>query len=147
MTILSKDPLQIQSFHRPGTFLGDRALAGLVTDIQTIAADCFDVLPPYQAMTGTRQALSDKLISLARDDYGTPAGFCSMVFHKQKKETASHHRKQYLNRFYSRLMDFDQEDEVLQIGYFHLTSVVNYYLRQMRMKKMLHVENPALETF
>ena len=69
------------------------------------------------------------------------------VFHKQKKETASHHRKQYLNRFYSRLMDFDQGDEVLQVGYFHLTSIVNYYLRQIRMKKMLHVDNPALETF
>jgi hypothetical protein len=36
---------------------------------------------------------------------------------------------------------------VLQVGYFHLTSIVNYYLRQMRMKKMLHVDNPALETF
>ncbi len=38
-------------------------------------------------------------------------------------------------------MDFNQGDEVLQVGYFHLTSVVNYYLRQVRMKKMLHVAN------
>jgi len=270
MGTLSRSPLQIQSYYRPGNSLDDSALEGLINSIQIIAADCFDVLPPYQVMKGTRQALSDKLISLARDDVGIPAGFCSMVFlpvrgvgevlhlgltcvrprfrgrhlthllvkkaltrylfrhnpfgkiwisncaavmsslgnvamhfervypspfhagkpgavhvaiaraiddhfrdkmyvlpdavfdperfvfqgsvkntvfHKKKIETASHHRKQYLNRFYGRLMDFDQGDEVLQVGYFHLTSVINYYLRQVRMKKMLHVDNPALETF
>lgn len=261
-------PLKIDVFHRPGQYMDD--LSGLVTAIQDIAFSCFNEIPPYQAMLGTREALSDKLISLARDESGTPVGFCSMVFlpvadvgdvlhlgltcvhprarglrlthklvkkaitgyllrqnplgkiwisncasvlsslgnvamhfenvypspffkkqptrthiriaqaidcrfrdkmyvmpdavldekrfvfkgsvrdtvfQKQQGDLAYHHRKKYLNRFYTGLMAFDQGDEVLQIGYFRLASVLKYYLRQHRIKKMNRIENQAVEVF
>lgn len=263
-------PLEISTYNRPGQYMNDADLSVLVNAIQDIAFSCFNELPPYQAMKGTREELSDKLISLARDESGRALGFCSMVFlpvpgvgdvvhlgltcvsplargrrlthmlvkkaitgyllkqnpfgkiwisncasvlsslgnvamhfenvypspflkkkpgpdhikiakaidahfrdkmyvlpdavldeerfvfrgsvkdtvfHKQKSDLQYYHRKKYLNRFYTGLMDFNQGDEVLQIGYFRLASVLKYYLRQRRMKKMSRIENQTLEAF
>ncbi|MCG8683500.1 MAG: hypothetical protein MI892_01380 [Desulfobacterales bacterium] len=258
----------IEVFEEPGRVLGDAPFAALSNDIQDIATSCFHTLPDYQAMIGTRDALSDKLISIARDDTGKAKGFCSMVFldiggvgrvlhlgltcvrpeargkrlthflvkkaltgyllkqnpfgkiwisncaavlsslgnvamhfekvfpspfysgspsathlkiaraidsrfrekmyvlpdaildeerfifrasvkntvfHKEKDDLAFHHRKNGLNRFYANIMNFEQGDEVLQIGYFRMVSVIKYVLRQHRMKKLNQQQEPALE--
>jgi hypothetical protein len=39
------------------------------------------------------------------------------VFQKEKNDTRYYHRNEELNDYYSRLMDFENGDEVLQIGY------------------------------
>ena len=70
----------IEVYQEPGQTLSDDSIDSLARDIREIAGDCFHELPDYQAIVGTRSALSDKLISLARDENGTPQGFCSMVF-------------------------------------------------------------------
>ncbi len=262
-------PFRIEVFNRPGQRLMDTELQVLVRDIQKIAGSCFKKLPPYQAMVGTREELSDKLISVAWNEDSTPCGFCSMVFlpvegvgdvlhlgltcvtpesrgrklthllvkkaltsylfrqnpfgriwvsncaavlsslgnvamhfenvypspfylkrpnkhhltiakaiderfrdkmyvlsdavldedrfifkgsvkdtvfHKEKGDFQYYHRKSYLNRFYSGLMDFSQGDEVLQIGYFRLASILKYYLRQHRIKRLNHMERPVIES-
>ncbi|WDP91685.1 MAG: hypothetical protein HUN04_19045 [Desulfobacter sp.] len=260
---------QIKVFQEPGRFLDDNAFSELAGRIREIAASCFTSLPPYQAMLGTREALADKLISIAVDgETGMPLGFCSMVFlevegvgrvlhlgltcvrpeargrrlthflvkkaltgyllkqnpfgkiwisncaavlsslgnvamhfekvypspfysrgpgpthlkiaraidagfrekmyiledavldeksfifrgsvrntvfHKKRDDLAFHHRKNGLNRFYDNLMNFENGDEVLQIGYFRLASVVRYILRQYRVKQLNNSRQPALE--
>ncbi len=268
---LKKNPLppfRTVVYNRPGLYLGEDEFTSLVQEIRDIAVSCFAHVPSYQAMVGTRGALSDKLISVARDENGMPAGFCSAVFlpvpdigtvlhlgltcvrpeargsrlthllvksaltryllrqnpfgriwisncaavlsslgnvamnfenvfpspfyngppcriqlkiaeaidsrfrdkmfirpsavldrerfvfrgsvketvfHKKKNEFAQHHRKKYLNRFYSGMMDFEQGDEVLQVGYFRLVSVLRYYVRHHRIKKLNHLEEqPAV---
>ena len=45
------------------------------------------------------------------------------------------------------MMDFSQGDEILQIGYFRLVSVLKYYFRQHRIKKLNHMERPAVGTY
>lgn len=262
-----QQPFRIKVYTRPGRFLPEKQFTRLVQHIQEIALSCFNELPDYQAMTGTREALSDKLISMAWDETGQPAGFCSMVFlpipglgnilhlgltcvhplargsrlthslvkkaltaylvrqnpfgriwvsncaavlsslgnvamhfedvfpspffqgtpsqthktiarainerfrdkmyvlpeavldedqfifkgsvkdtvfHKDKGDFRYFHRKKVLNQFYAGMMDFSQGDEVLQIGYFRLVSVLKYYLRQHRIKKLTHLERPAV---
>ncbi len=260
---------QIEVFQEPGRVLSDASLESLARDIREIAKECFHELPDYQAILGSRNALSDKLITLARDENGTPQGFCSMVFldieevgrvlhlgltcvrpgargkrlthflvkkaltrylfrqnpfgkiwisncagvlsslgnvamhfekvypspffarrpgrvhlkiaraidsrfrqemyvlpgavldeekfvfrgsvkdtvfHKEKYDLAYHHRKSGLNRFYANMMNFEQGDEVLQVGYFRLVSVVKYILRQYRVQQLNRQhERPALE--
>lgn len=259
---------QIDVYQKPGQYLDDEAFSTLSRDIRDIAASCFHTMPDYQAMIGTREALSDKLISIARDHTGTACGFCSMVFlnvpdvgrvlhlgltcvrpeargrrlthalvkkaltgyllkqnpfgkvwvsncaavlsslgnvamhfekvfpspfypenpgpthvniaraidrhfrdkmyvldeaildeerfifkgsvkntvfHKEKDDSAFYHRKNGLNRFYANIMNFENGDEVLQIGYFRLISVVRYILRQHRIKKLNQQPRPALE--
>jgi hypothetical protein len=44
-----------------------------------VARTCFAELPDYQCLRGTREELSDKVISVARRLDGTMAGFCSMA--------------------------------------------------------------------
>ncbi len=67
----------IELLHRPGRRLSDAALAKLVAELREVAADCFDELPDYQCLRGTREELSDKVIALARCADGRLAGFCS----------------------------------------------------------------------
>ena len=260
---------QFEVFQEPGRVLSDASLDTLARDIREIAGECFHELPDYQAIVGTRKALSDKLITLAKDEFGIPQGFCSMVFldvkgvgrvlhlgltcvrpgargkrlthflvkkaltgylfrqnpfgkiwisncagvlsslgnvamhfehvfpspfcsdrpgdthvkiaraidsqfrqemyvlpdavldenkfvfrgsvkdtvfHKEKDDLAYHHRKNGLNRFYANMMNFEQGDEVLQIGYFRMVSVVKYILRQHRVKRLNRQQDrPALE--
>ncbi len=266
----ASQPFRIEVFNRPGRHMNNQEFTSIVQDIQEIAYSCFDQLPSYQAMTGTRQALSDKLISLAWDENNQPLGFCSMVFlpvrdlgnvlhlgltcvrpeargsrlthalvktaltnyllkqnpfgkiwvsncaavlsslgnvamhfenvypspffrgrpgkthlkiartinenfrnkmyvlpdavldeekfifrgsvkdtvfHKDEGDFKYYHRKKYLNRFYADMMDFSQGDEILQIGYFRLVSVLKYYFRQHRIKKLNHMERPAVGTY
>ncbi len=63
----------------PGRYLSDTKLIPLVKDIRDCATTCFDELPNYQCIKGTREELSDKIISLAYREDGVLAGFCSTV--------------------------------------------------------------------
>lgn len=67
------------------------------------------------------------------------------VFHKERDDLAFHHRKNGLNRFYANMMNFEQGDEVLQIGYFRMASILKYLVRQRRMKKLIQAATPVLE--
>jgi len=257
----------IDLYQRPGLTLDDARLDILAREIREIAAACFPTIPDYQAMVGTRQALSDKLITVARDRWERPMGFCSMVFlevpdvgtvlhlgltcvhpdargrrlthqlvkkaltchllrqnpfgrvwisncaavlsslgnvalnfeqvypsplkesrpgpehlkiaraidscfrdkmyipahavldedrfvfsgsvrgtvfHKERNDLAFHHRKNGINRFYANMMNFEQGDEVLQIGYFRMASVLKYLLRQRKIKKLIRTGIPVM---
>jgi hypothetical protein len=67
------------------------------------------------------------------------------VFHKKKNDLIYHHRKSGLNRFYANMMNFEQGDEVLQIGYFRMISLIKYILRRRRVKQInRQQEHPVL---
>ncbi|MBK7978193.1 MAG: hypothetical protein IPK07_34755 [Deltaproteobacteria bacterium] len=57
---------RIELLYRPGRSLTPDALAALVDELRDVAADCFDELPDYQCLRGTREELADKVITLAR---------------------------------------------------------------------------------
>ena len=65
------------------------------------------------------------------------------VFHKARHDLAFHHRKIGINRFYANIMNFEQGDEVLQIGYFRMVSILKYLFRQRRMKKLAQAATPG----
>lgn len=65
--------------HRPGARLDDAALAALCAELREVGETSLTPLPDYQVFLGTREALADKVISLARRADGTLAGFCSAV--------------------------------------------------------------------
>ena len=69
----------MQFLCRPGRTLGDAELARLTAAVREVASTCFDELPPYQVMLGTRSAFSDKAIALAWSPSGQLVGFCSCV--------------------------------------------------------------------
>ena len=70
---------RVELLYRPGRKLPDAELARLVGELRGVAGTCFDPIPTYQCLVGTRDALSDKLIALARRPDGGAAGFCSAV--------------------------------------------------------------------
>ncbi len=70
---------RIEFLHRPGLTLDDASFRRLVEGVRGVAAECFDELPDYQCMRGTRNELSDKVMTLAWRPDGTLAGFCSAV--------------------------------------------------------------------
>jgi hypothetical protein len=61
--------------------MNDRQIRVLVDKIRDTAATCFETVPEYQVMKGTREELSDKVIAIAWRG-GTVAGFCSTVILK-----------------------------------------------------------------
>ncbi|MCX7957638.1 MAG: hypothetical protein N3B13_01145 [Deltaproteobacteria bacterium] len=63
----------------PGRYMNPTRLVSLVNDIRDCASTCFDTLPEYQCIKGTREEMSDKIISLAYREDGVLAGFCSTV--------------------------------------------------------------------
>lgn len=69
----------IEYLERPGLSLSDVSLARLARELTVAASYCFDEIPGYQALQGTRAALSDKIITIARRADGTLAGFCSAI--------------------------------------------------------------------
>jgi hypothetical protein len=75
----SRRPYRIEFLYRPGRNWSDRRLAGLVRELRDTAATCFDELPNYQVMTGTREELSDKVLAVAWRKDGRMAGFCATV--------------------------------------------------------------------
>ncbi len=68
-----------QFLYRPGLHLGDVDLRHLVASMRGVASSCFDGIPEYQAMTGSRDELAGTVIAAAWRSDGTMAGFCSTV--------------------------------------------------------------------
>ena len=64
---------------RPGLYWTDATRARIVEDLRTVGRMSLSPLPDYQCFVGTREELSDKVISLAFRADGTLAGFCSAV--------------------------------------------------------------------
>ncbi len=64
---------------RPGRHVSDAGIAALTHEIRKVAATCFDPIPDYQVMVGTRKAFEDKVLALAWSDDGSLAGFCSAL--------------------------------------------------------------------
>jgi len=69
----------LEFFHRPGNHLDDIELEQLVTRMREIAAECFEDIPEYQALTGARESLSGQVITVARRTDGTIGAFCSAL--------------------------------------------------------------------
>lgn len=74
-----KSPYRIQFLYRPGDSMTNTELRGLAHRIHDTAATCFERVPAYQAMTGTRGEMSDKVLALAIRPDNVIAGFCSTV--------------------------------------------------------------------
>ncbi|MCB9679867.1 MAG: hypothetical protein H6733_00220 [Alphaproteobacteria bacterium] len=68
---------RIQHLHRPGRHLSPRALDALVAELRVVAATAFDPLPRYQVISGDREALDAAVLTLARREDGSLAGFCA----------------------------------------------------------------------
>lgn len=70
---------ETELIERPGLYYSDSQLATLVAELRAVAASCFDEVPSYQCLEGSRRELADKVICLARDARGEAVGFCSAV--------------------------------------------------------------------
>ncbi|MEW6774824.1 MAG: hypothetical protein AB1405_00885 [Bdellovibrionota bacterium] len=68
---------KVEYLDRPGRSFSMGKIYRLVEELRSIAATCFDEIPDYQCLKGTREELSDKVITLARDESGKAVGFCS----------------------------------------------------------------------
>lgn len=64
---------------RPGRTMSDEELSTLVREMREVAATSFDEVPYYQALTGERDELARCVITVARREDGTMAGFCSGI--------------------------------------------------------------------
>lgn len=54
-------------------------MARLHNGVRAVAATCFDPVPNYQCLRGTREAYSDKVITVAYGPDGRVSGFCSAI--------------------------------------------------------------------
>ncbi|WP_372367331.1 hypothetical protein [Candidatus Uabimicrobium sp. HlEnr_7] len=70
---------KVDFLYRPGLNYSDEKLQELISELQEVASCCFDELPNYQCISGSREELSDKVITIARNDKGKLIGFCSAV--------------------------------------------------------------------
>ena len=68
---------KVEFLYRPGHSYSDQELQKLVSELQEVASSCFDTLPNYQCLAGSREELSDKVITVARNNRGKLIGFCS----------------------------------------------------------------------
>jgi len=68
-----------QVLYFPGRWMDQPAQRRLAAELRETAATCFDELPDYQCLRGTREELADKVIAVGRHADGSMAGFCSTV--------------------------------------------------------------------
>lgn len=74
-----KQSLKVEFLYRPGRILSREAQGRLVRELRDCAATCFDEIPEYQCLRGTKDELDDKVIAVAWRPDGKIAGFCSAV--------------------------------------------------------------------
>ncbi|MEL6177470.1 MAG: hypothetical protein AAFS10_00885 [Myxococcota bacterium] len=74
-----KKHYRIEYLYRPGLTMSDQEVDRLNQELRAVAETCFDQLPEYQCLVPGREALSDKVITLARRPDGSLGGFCSSV--------------------------------------------------------------------
>jgi len=70
---------RIEFVYRPGKWMTDDQLLAFVRGMRRVASECFEDVPLYQALHGSRDELRDTVIAVARRPDGEMAGFCSAV--------------------------------------------------------------------
>lgn len=67
------------------------------------------------------------------------------MFQKSAEDTRYHHREERLNRYYKHIMNFDEGDEVVQIGRYSLATLSKYLFAQaFGLKKKIPASLPKL---
>jgi hypothetical protein len=76
-----RDPKRhtVSFLYRPGLSWPEERLARLSAELREVASTCFDPMPVYQCLTGTREELSRNVITVARDVSGQMEAFSSTV--------------------------------------------------------------------
>lgn len=69
----------IQLLVRPNRKLSEGSFEHLASEVREVAATCFDELPEYQIIRGTRRSYDDKVVAVAWRADGKMAGFCSCL--------------------------------------------------------------------
>lgn len=69
----------IEFYYRPGDYFTDKGLQKLVTQLRNVAKTCFDDLPQYQCLLGTREEMSSVVLAVAKTAQGEIVGFCSSL--------------------------------------------------------------------
>ncbi len=77
MSKKTEQNLKVEFLYRPGKTLSVEKQKALVRELRDCAATCFDEIPDYQCLRGTKHELDDKAISIAWRPDGKIAGFCS----------------------------------------------------------------------
>lgn len=73
------DKYRYQVLHFPGRWMSEPEQAAFIAELRETASTCFDELPDYQCLRGTREELADKVIAVGRRADGSMAGFCSTL--------------------------------------------------------------------
>lgn len=63
----------------PGRYMSEKQRNDLVSDLRSVANECFDEAPNYQALTGKREELERAVITTARNKKGQLLGFVSAL--------------------------------------------------------------------
>lgn len=71
--------VRIDYHFRPGRSLSEGRLRNLIFELRQVGRSCFDPLPAYQCLIGTREELADKVITVARTASGRALAFSSAV--------------------------------------------------------------------
>ena len=72
--------MKIDVLYKPGRYLPGKKLSSLAGHLRECAGTCFEEVPDYQVMRGTREELVDKIIAVAWDrEKKRVEGFCSTV--------------------------------------------------------------------
>lgn len=74
-----KPSYTVEFLYRPGLTMSELEIEVLHREFRRVAVTCFDKVPEYQCLLPGREALRDKVITVARREDGTMAGFCSAV--------------------------------------------------------------------
>jgi hypothetical protein len=74
-----KPSYTVDFLYRPGLTMSELEIEALHQEFRRVAVTCFDEVPTYQCLLPGREALKDKVITVARREDGTMAGFCSAV--------------------------------------------------------------------
>lgn len=75
---MGKARYSIRYYERPGVHLGDDVFTRLAAGVRAVGERCLDPVPDYQVMLSTREAWSDKVITVAFEGE-RPVGFSSGV--------------------------------------------------------------------
>lgn len=71
--------INYETLFYPGRYMSDKQRDALVADLCSVAGECFDEVPNYQALTGKREELERAVITTARNKKGELIGFVSAL--------------------------------------------------------------------
>lgn len=82
----------------------------------------------------------DRLATFDQQNFVFRGSVKGTVFQKSAHDKRYHHRYEGMNRYYARLLDFEEGDEVLQVGYASVWWAIRYALRRRKMPRQLLAE-------